>query len=147
MTQPKAPAQEALWSVVADRHQGVLATVGADGTPHLSNVHYMCDRGPRVIRISTTGTRAKGRNLLRDRRAVLHVPGPDFFTFAVVEGTVTLAVPEAVGDAATDELYRVHAAFNGEAKRPGFDRRMLRDRRMLVRIDVTKLYGLVPPRS
>lgn len=147
MTQANASSQEALWSVVADRHQGVLATVGSDGTPHLSNVHYVCDRGPRVIRISTTGTRLKGRNLLRDRRAVLHVAGPDFFTFAVVEGAVTLVVPEVVGDAATDELYRVHAAFNGEAKRPAFDRRMLRDRRMLVRIEVTKLYGLIPSRS
>ncbi|NUP31194.1 MAG: TIGR03618 family F420-dependent PPOX class oxidoreductase [Streptomycetaceae bacterium] len=130
---------------MADRRQGVLATVGRDGTPHLSNVHYVCDAEARILRISTTAGRAKGRNLLRDGRAVLHVGGPDFFTFAVAEGVVTVAVPTAVGDPVTDELYGVHAVFNGAAERPRFDERMLRDGRMIVRIAVTRLYGLIPP--
>lgn len=140
-----APSQDALWAVVADRRQGVLATVGHDGTPHLSNVHYVCDAATRTVRISTTAGRVKGRNVLRDGRAVLHVGGADFFTFAVAEGAVTVAVPTAPGDAAMDELYGVHAVFNGEAERPRFDERMLRDRRMVVRIAVTRLYGLIPP--
>ncbi|MGR7000935.1 hypothetical protein ACU686_27475 [Yinghuangia aomiensis] len=83
--------------------------------------------------------------MLRDRRAVLRIGGPDFFTFAVAEGAVSVAVPTAVGDAVMDELYGVHAVFNGAADRPRFDERMLRDGRMIVRIAVTRLYGLIPP--
>ena len=138
---------EALWGIVAGAREGVLATIGGDGLPHLSNVYYVPDAGPadkrRVIRVSTTVTRAKGRNLLRDCRAVLHVPGPDFFNFAVVEGAVSLRPATVAGEAAIDELYAVNTVFNGPAERPAFDHRMIRDGRMIVQIEVTKLYGLI----
>lgn len=136
--------REKLWEIVAGHREGVLATIGDDGLPHLSNVYYIPDgqRAP-VIRISTTATRTKGRNLMREARAVLHVPGPNFFNFAVVEGQVGFALAASPGDPAVDELYAVYAAFNGEAERPMFDQKMIRDRRMIVRIEVTRLYGLV----
>ncbi|MET7899383.1 PPOX class F420-dependent oxidoreductase [Streptomyces mirabilis] len=139
----RASGQKALWEIVVGAREGVLATIGRDGRPHLSNVYYVPDDGPRTIRISTTAGRAKGRNLLRDPRAVLHVPGPDFFNFAVVEGTVSLGPATAPGEPAIDELHAVNTVFNGEAERPTFDHRMIRDRRMVVRIRVTNLYGLV----
>lgn len=136
--------RETLWDLIADRREGILATIGSHGLPHLSNVYYAPDtQGSRVIRISTTATRAKGRNLLRDARAVLHVPGPDFFNFAVAEGRVSLTLADSPGDPATDELYAVHGLFNGASERPAFDHKMIEDRRMVVRIEVTKLYGLV----
>jgi PPOX class probable F420-dependent enzyme len=134
---------EALWQIVIGAREGVLATIGGDGLPHLSNVYYVPEEGRRVIRVSTTVTRAKGRNLLRDRRAVLHVPGPDFFNFAVVEGSVSLGPATVAGEAAIGELYAVNTVFNGPAERPAFDHRMICDRRMIVRIEVTKLYGLI----
>ncbi|GAA4984026.1 hypothetical protein GCM10023205_62480 [Yinghuangia aomiensis] len=137
---------EEFWDLLADRRQGVLATIGPEGLPHLSNVHYVPDTARRLVRISTTAARVKGRNVLRDRRAVLHVPGPDFFTFAVAEGRVSVGVPRKVGEESIDELYALHAAFNGEAPRPAFDERMLRERRFVIRLNVTKLYGLIPPR-
>jgi len=132
-----------LWDVVAANQEGILATIAPDGMPHLSNVYYVVDSTARVVRISTTTTREKGRNLLRDPRATLHVAGRDFFEFAVAQGDVTLAPAIEPGDPATDELYRVHAVFNGDAERPAFDERIISDRRMLVRIDVTRLYGLL----
>ncbi|UGQ12813.1 PPOX class F420-dependent oxidoreductase [Yinghuangia sp. ASG 101] len=145
----KAPGQDELWEMVAGAREGVLATIGADGLPHLSNVYYITEPpegaadGARIIRVSTTTTRAKGRNLLRDPRAVLHVAGADFFNYAVAEGTVTLDEAKTPGDRATDELYAVDRVFNGEQERPAFDAKMIRDRRVIVRIDVAKLYGLV----
>ncbi len=148
----KAPGQDELWAMVAGAREGVLATIGRDGLPHLSNVYYITEaaagdpEGARIIRISTTSVRAKGRNLLRDPRAVLHVPGRDFFNYAVAEGTVTLGEAKAPGDPALDELYAVDRVFNGEQERPAFDAKMIRDHRMIVRIDVTRLYGLVFPR-
>lgn len=145
----KAPGQEELWDIVSAAREGVLATIGGDGLPHLSNVYYITEpaegdpEGSRIIRVSTTSVRAKGRNLLRDPRAVLHVPGRDFFNYAVAEGTVTVGEAKASGDPALDELYAVDRVFNGEQERSKFDAKMIRDHRMIVRIDVTKLYGLV----
>ena len=137
-------SREALWAIVAGSREGVLATIGADGLPHLSNVYYVPDAGDGgTIRISTTATRAKGRNLLRDPRAVLHVRGADFFNFVVVEGEVDVALAGSPGDAAIDELYAVDSTFNGPSERPAFDHRMIGDRRMIVRLAVTNLYGLV----
>ncbi|MCK9931007.1 TIGR03618 family F420-dependent PPOX class oxidoreductase [Frankia sp. Mgl5] len=139
----RPPSQDALWEAVTSRNEGILATIGETGLPHLSNVYYVADAERRLVRVSTTGVRAKGRNLLRDPRAVLHVPGGDFFNFAVAEGEVTLAVPSAPGDEATDELYAVHSVFNGAAERPAFDHQMLEASRMVMRLEVNRLYGLL----
>ncbi|GAA0936855.1 TIGR03618 family F420-dependent PPOX class oxidoreductase [Actinocorallia libanotica] len=141
MTMP--PSQQDLWKTVTGNHQGILATLTPDGLPHLSNVHYLADPATRTIRISTTTTRRKGRNLLRDPRAVLHVPGPDFFNFTVVEGTLTLAPATTPGDPATNDLHEIHSAFNGESPRPAFDHKMIRTHRMVVHIKATRLYGLI----
>jgi PPOX class probable F420-dependent enzyme len=135
--------EDGLWDIVVDNRNGILATINEDGSPHLSNVYYVVDPARRLIRISTTATRAKGRNLLRDTRAVLHVAGHDFFNFAVVEGDVTLAIPTEPGDPAADEQYEVHAALGAASDRPGFDHQMITDGRLIVRIEVKKLYGLV----
>lgn len=72
--------REKLWEIVAGHREGVLGTIGDDGLAHLSNVDYVPDaqRAP-VIRISTTATRTKGRYQTRGARAVLPVPGPNFF--------------------------------------------------------------------
>ena len=77
-----------LWRVIEGGRNGVVATVGADGTPQLSNIYYLADAAAGLIRFSTTTARAKGRNLQRVPRAALHVAGKDFFNFAVAEGDV-----------------------------------------------------------
>jgi len=78
-----------------------------------TNVHFVPDRTERLVRISTTAVGVKGRNLLRDPRATLHVPARDFFNFAVAECDVVVVEAKTPGDAATDELYEVDAVFNG----------------------------------
>ncbi len=136
-------SSDALWALVTSNQDAILATVNADGTPHLSNVYYVVDADPRLIRISTAATRRKGRNLLRDPRAVIHVPGSDFFNFAVVEGDVSLSVPMKPGDAAMDEQYEVHERLGAGSPRPAFDQKMLAAQRLVVRLAVTNLYGQV----
>ncbi len=139
------PTPDELWNLIAGSQHGILATIGPTGAPHLSNVYYVPDRVERMVRISTTAVRVKGRNLLRDPRATLHVPGRDFFNFAVAECNVVIAEAKTPGDAATDELYEVHAVFNGAAERPAFDERVIADRRIVARLVVTRLYGLIRP--
>ena len=143
-----ASENEGLWDLIARGREGILATIAPSGVPHLSNVYYVVDLGGSepLIRLSTTTTRIKGRHVLRDPRAALHVAGDDFFNFAVAEGTVTTAIPAAPGDPATDELFEVHGRLNAAGERPAWDQKMLDEGRMVVRIRVERLYGLIPPK-
>ncbi len=136
--------QRELWELVTRRQQGVLATIKADGAPQLTNVLYVADPATRVVRVSTTADRAKGRNLARDPRAALHVSGEDFWHYAVAEGPVTLSeVASIPGDDAIGELLDVHSSFYGEIDRAAFDEEMITNRRLVVRLQVTRLYGVM----
>ncbi len=77
-----------------ERHQAVLVTLRADGTPQTSNVAFDLDAG--VLRVSVTSDRAKTRNLQRDPRAVLHVLGETFWEYA------SLTVRAEVGPVSTE---------------------------------------------
>jgi len=137
-------SEDDLWSLVADAAQGVLATVAQDGRPQLSNVLYVADSGPRVVRISTTADRVKARNLARDPRAALHVTGRDFWHYAVAEGITTLsAVAAAPGDEACRELLAVHSACYGDLDPDAFYPEMITHRRLVVRLQVGHLYGVI----
>jgi PPOX class probable F420-dependent enzyme len=136
--------EEELWELVVHQREGVLATVRRDGTPQLSNVLYAVDEGARMIRISTTADRAKARILRRNPAAALHVAGEDFWHFAVVEGTTTVTEPATTpGDAVTDELALVHGTFYGAVERPAFDQQMIENRRLVVRVPVERIHGVI----
>lgn len=76
-------------SFLADRHQGVLITLRADGRPQSSNIAFNLADG--VARISVTDGRAKTKNLRRDPRAVLHVTGESFYQYVSATGTAELS--------------------------------------------------------
>lgn len=109
-----------LWHIVTSGRNGILATIDLDGLPHMSNIYYLADPANRVIRFSTMTVRRKGRNLLRDPRAALHVTGDDFFNFAVLSGRASLLVPSRPDDEAVDELFEIHAALGATTDRGGF---------------------------
>jgi PPOX class probable F420-dependent enzyme len=132
-----------LWQVIADQRDGILATIGDDGVPQLSNIYYVADRPSETVRFSTTTTRAKGRNLLRDPRATLHVSGADFLNFAVAQGDVSLAVATTPDDDAVEELFEIHLALGASNKREGFGEQMIADGRMVVRLTVHRIYGQI----
>ena len=134
---------EGLWQIVADARKGILATISEDGTPHLSNIYYLCDPFSHLVRFSTTTVRVKGRNLMRDPRGALHVPGPDFFNFAVVAGSVSLTVVREPNDAAVEKLFDIHAGLGATSGRDGFGEEMLADHRMAVELHVERIYGQI----
>jgi PPOX class probable F420-dependent enzyme len=139
-----ATSQDDLWALAATRQHGVLVTVTGDASPQLSNVLYVPDAASRVVRISTTADRAKARNLIRNPQAALHVAGDDFWQYAVAHGTATLSdIASGLGDPATDELFSVHSAFYGALDRPAFDQEMIGNRRLVVRLHVTRLTGII----
>ncbi|MBV9820717.1 MAG: PPOX class F420-dependent oxidoreductase [Actinobacteria bacterium] len=151
----------ALVELIAGRHSGVLATIKSDGRPQLSNISYAFSAGeagsvgeafaadpgepePGVVRISITATRAKYRNLQRDPRASLHVSAPDFWSYAVAEGTAQLSpVAADPHDETVEGLIALYRQVLGE--HPDWDefrRAMVTDQRVLLRLVVSRVYGM-----
>jgi PPOX class probable F420-dependent enzyme len=70
---------------------GVLATVRADGRPHVAPVWYELDDDGSLV-FNTGEKTVKGRNLLREGRASLCVDDDrPPFSFVVVEGAVKIS--------------------------------------------------------
>src|SRR5690606_2753095 len=135
-----------LLAVIAGNSLGVLATIKRDGRPQLSNVTYYFDPRRLTIQVSVTEPRAKTRNLRRDPRASIHVSSDDGWSYAVAEGTVTLT-PEAADpyDDTVEGLIQLYRIIAGE--HPDWDdyrRAMVEDRRVLLTMPISHVYGMPP---
>jgi PPOX class probable F420-dependent enzyme len=143
--------EEKLLGVIAAGSEAVLATIRQDGRPQMSNVLYTWDAQSRTARVSTTATRAKARNLRRDPRASLYVPGEHFWTYVVADCDAEINGPTTEpGDAAGRELLEVHGAFYDGLEEEPFFREMVEHERLVLRLAVSHVYGLVmesPPGS
>lgn len=116
-------------------HRAVLATVRADARPQLSPVTCGLDDAGRVI-ISTRETAVKTRNLRRNPLASLCVFTDAFFgSWVQVEGKAEIiSLPGAM-----ELLVGYYRQLSGE--HPDWDdyrAAMVRDRRCLVRIEITR---------
>ncbi|HEY8450507.1 MAG TPA: PPOX class F420-dependent oxidoreductase [Bacillota bacterium] len=88
-----------------------LATINADGTPHLSYVWH--EFTGDAFLISTEESRVKARNLARDGRAALSVLDPDNpYRWITVNGRVTIT-----REGANDLILRLALHYQGEAGR------------------------------
>lgn len=128
------------------RHtQGVFVTRRRDGRPQLSNILFGVG-ADGVVRISTTGTRAKAKNLRRDPNASLYVPGGTFWSYVVLDGTADLsAVATQPDDAAVEELIDLHRSIRGDDHPDWEDYRaaMVSEGRLVVRFRASHAYGTV----
>jgi PPOX class probable F420-dependent enzyme len=131
--------------LIAGQRHGVLVTLRKDGWPQLSNVTYAWDAGEQTIRVSTTDSRAKTRNMRRDPRVSFHVTTGDFWSYVVVDGRAELsAVAQDPHDAAVEELVDLYRTVQGE--HPDWDdyrAAMVRDRRLVVRLRADRAYGMM----
>jgi uncharacterized protein len=135
-----------LLAVISNNSLGVLATIKRDGRPQLSNVSYYFDPRKLAIQASITEPRAKTRNLRRDERASLHVTCDDGWSYAVAEGSAVLTPPAAAEDDDTVEaLIALYRNIAGE--HPDWDdyrRSMVDDRRVVMTLPISHLYGMPP---
>src|SRR4051794_3140639 len=124
-----------------ENQQSVLVTIKRDGRPQLSNVLHSVGADD-VIRISTTADRAKYHNLRRTPWAALHINGPTFWTYTVLECDVALSqIAADPHDAAVDELVELYRALGGEHEDwDDYRAAMVRDRRVVVRLTPTHGY-------
>ncbi len=135
-----------LLAVITGNSLGILATIKRDGRPQLSNVTYHFDPRTLSIDVSVTEPRAKTRNLRRDPRASILVSSEDGWSYAVAEGDVVLSPPAAAPDDDTVEsLIALYRKVAGE--HPDWDeyrQAMVLDRRVLLRLPISHLYGMPP---
>jgi PPOX class probable F420-dependent enzyme len=135
-----------LLAVISGNSLGVLATIKGDGRPQLSNVSYYFDRRAAVLQVSITEPRAKTRNLRRDPRASILVSSDDGWSYAVAEGTAILTPPAMTPhDDTVEALIALYRNIAGE--HPDWDeyrRAMVTDRRVLLTLPVSHVYGMPP---
>jgi PPOX class probable F420-dependent enzyme len=139
------PDEQQLLDLIASNSQGILAAVTRAGYPHLTNVLYVWNPAQQTARVSTTADRVKGRILRRDTRAALHVAGPHFWSYAVAECDANVSdVATSPGDETCRELLEVHSAFYGKiADEAVFFAQMIEARRLVVRLQVKRVYGVL----
>ena len=138
MADPTDPARD--W--LTGRTRAVLITTRADGSPQSSNVLTAFDG--TTFRVSVTADRAKTRNLARDPRAVVHVVGDDFWSYASVSCRATLGdVTTTPGDAAGRALLDTYEAITGErhADPDEFFAAMVGERRLVLTLVPTSVVG------
>ncbi|MGV0849621.1 PPOX class F420-dependent oxidoreductase [Mycolicibacterium phlei] len=142
----RAVFDDKLLALISGNSLGVLATIKRDGRPQLSNVAYHFDPRELTIRVSITEPRAKTRNLRRDPRASIHVSSDDGWSYAVAEGNAVLTAPAATPDDDTVEgLIALYRNIAGE--HPDWDdfrRAMVDERRVLMTLPISHVYGLPP---
>jgi PPOX class probable F420-dependent enzyme len=120
---------------IRDNHRAVLTTYHPDGRAQVSPVTAGVDDAGRVV-VSTREPAAKTRNLLRDPRAVLCVMTDAYYgDWVYVEGTTdVLHLPDAL-----EPLVDYYRGISGEhSDWADYRAAMVRDRRVLLRITVTK---------
>jgi uncharacterized protein len=135
-----------LLAMIRGNSLAVLATLKRDGRPQLSNVSYHFDPRAVEIKVSVTEPRAKTRNLRRDARASIYVRSDDGWAYAVAEGDAVLTPAAAAPDDDTVEgLIALYRDIAGE--HPDWDdyrAAMVQDRRVLLTMPISHLYGMPP---
>lgn len=145
---PRPLSDDELSALLSSQHFGALATNKSNGHPHLSTVVYTWDPRRRVVRVSTVADRLKVRHLHKDPRAALYAASDDFWSYAVAEGEAELSpVSDQPGDEVGRELLAMQPPFGHPSDEEAFLRQMVADRRLVIRIRATRLYGTSLPTS
>ena len=131
----KMSSEQAYRFLAEGRRTGKVATVRADGRPHVAPIWFVLDGADLVF---TTGAESvKGRSLRRDPRLALAVDleAPPY-AFVLVEGTVTLSedLAEMLPLATA-----IGARYMGEELAEEFGRRNAAPGEMLVRLTPSKI--------
>ncbi|MFC4112087.1 TIGR03618 family F420-dependent PPOX class oxidoreductase [Nonomuraea zeae] len=141
-SEPRSLTDEQLSLLLAAQQFGSLATNKGGGRPHMSTVRYDWDPEQRVVRISTVADRLKVRQLHEDPRCALYAASDDFSSYAVAEGRAELSpVTTDPGDEVGRELLAMHPGFTDPADAQAFLARLVADRRLVIRLRVSRLYG------
>ena len=115
---------------------GKLATVRADGRPHIAPIWFDLDTD-NTIYFNTGAATVKGKNMSRDPRIALCVDDEQPpYSFAVLEGTVTFVDDDA---AKLRWATSIAGRYMGADKAEAYGKRNAVEGELLVRFTVTKV--------
>ncbi len=122
----------------AGTRTGKLATVRGDGSPHVAPIWFVLDGDDLVF--MTGANTVKGKAILRDPRVALSVDDErPPFSFAIIEGTVTISRD-------LDEMLPLSIAiarrYMGDDLAEQYGRRNAVDGELLLRLHPTKVVAV-----
>ncbi len=120
--------------LLAGTRTAALATVRADGRPHVAPIWFTLDGDDLVF--NTGETTVKGANLLRDGRVALMIDDEEPpFAFVFIDGAATLS-----DDLATMRQWatRIAARYMGEDQADAYGKRNAVPGELLVRVTPVK---------
>ncbi len=134
----KMTNEEALAFLSKGTRTGKLATVRADGRPHVTPIWFVVDGDDLVF--NTWHTSAKAKHLARDPRVSLVVDLEEApYAYTMIEGTVTVSTD-------MDEIVRfatrIGARYMGQDRAEEFGTRNGVEGELLVRIHVDRVIAL-----
>jgi PPOX class probable F420-dependent enzyme len=122
-------------------HTGKLATVRADGRPHVVPIWFVLDESDGSVVLTTGAGSVKGRNLAREGRAAMSVDVEEPpYTFVTIEGRVELS--EDVDQLRTWAT-RIGARYMGQERGEEFGRRNGVPGELMVRLHPDRVTGMV----
>lgn len=124
--------------VSAQPRTAKLATVRADGRPHVAPIWIALDEDGTIV-FTTGATSVKGRNLARDGRVTLCVDDEKPpFAFVIIEGTASISEDPAE---LLDWAGRVGGRYMGADRAEEFGKRNGVPGELLVRVTPTRVIG------
>jgi PPOX class probable F420-dependent enzyme len=124
--------------LLAGTRTAALATVRADGRPHVAPVWFTLDGDDLLF--NTGETTVKGANLRRDGRVALMVDDEEPpFAFVSIEGDVSLSDDL---DTMRHWATRIAARYMGEDQADAYGRRNAVPGELLVRVHPTKIVAM-----
>jgi PPOX class probable F420-dependent enzyme len=130
--------QEAIDFLSAGTRTGKLATVRADGRPHVTPIWFVVDGDDLVF--NTWHTSAKAKHIARDPRVSLVVDLEEApYAYVLVEGTVTTSHDL---DTITEFATRIGARYMGPDRAEEFGARNGVEGELLVRLHMDRVIAL-----
>lgn len=113
-----------------------LATLNADGSPHVAPVWFRYDG--EVVKVFSQTTAVKVRNIRRDGRVALSVAAQEApYGYVIVNGSATIS-----SDGIPDEVRAMAIHYKGEAEGEAYIQEALREMTFcLITIAPTKIIG------
>ncbi len=125
--------------LVKDRRTAKVATVRADGRPHVAPVWFVLDTDDLVF--TTMLSSVKGKNLSRDPRVMVSVDEESFpYSFVLIQGEVQIEnlTPQELLPWAT----RIATRYVGEGRGETYGRRNAVEGEVLVRVPLAKVNAI-----
>ncbi|MGO3325850.1 TIGR03618 family F420-dependent PPOX class oxidoreductase [Gordonia sp. (in: high G+C Gram-positive bacteria)] len=127
MTRTLADLSPAAHDLLTERHLATLATLRADGTPHVCPVGFTIDLDEGIARVITSGGNQKAVNATRGGHAALtHVDGARWLT---VEGSARILTD---ADSVRDAEARYKERYRTPRENP---------RRVVIEVQVVRVLG------